>query len=71
MDRASESAQSKREYVQAIYQPYRNAARSEKRRILDEFCQVTRAHRKHAIRLLNGPAPVAAGGCGDRSAERW
>jgi hypothetical protein len=30
------------------------------RRILDEFCQVTRSHRKHAIRLLNGPAPGAA-----------
>jgi hypothetical protein len=27
---------------------------------LDEFCQVTRHHRKHAIRLLNGPAPGAA-----------
>jgi hypothetical protein len=27
---------------------------------LDEFCQVTQHHRKHAIRLLNGPAPGAA-----------
>jgi hypothetical protein len=27
---------------------------------LDEFCQVTQQHRKHAIRLLNGPAPGAA-----------
>ena len=65
------SAQSKREYVQAIYHRYRGARRPEKQRILDEFCQVTRAHRKHAIRLLNGPAPGAAGGHGDRSAERW
>lgn len=54
------SAQSKREYRQAIYQRYRQAARPEKGRILDEFCQVTRAHRKHAIRLLNGPAPGPA-----------
>ena len=53
------SAQSKREYVQAIYQRYRHATRPEKQRILDEFCQVTRSHRKHAIRLLNGPAPGA------------
>ena len=54
------SAQSRREYRQAIYQQYRQAARPEKQRILDEFCQVTRSHRKHAIRLLNGPAPGAA-----------
>jgi hypothetical protein len=60
MERAIVSAQSKREYVQAIYQRYRGARRPEKQRILDEFCQVTRHHRKHAIRLLNGPAPGAA-----------
>src|SRR5712691_4403488 len=59
METPSVSAQSKREYVQAIYPRYRHAARPEKRRILDEFCQVTRLHRKHAIRLLNGPAPGA------------
>jgi hypothetical protein len=53
------SAQSKREYVQAIYQRYRRAARAEKRRILDEFCKVTGYHRKHAIRVLTGPAPGA------------
>lgn len=60
METAIVSAQSKREYVQAIYQRYRGARRPEKQRILDEFCQVTRHHRKHAIRLLNGPAPGAA-----------
>ena len=59
MDRAIVSAQAKREYVQAIYQRYRHAGRPEKRRILDEFCQVTRYHRKAAIRVLNGPAPGA------------
>jgi len=60
MDKPIVSTQSKREYVQAIYQRYRHAARPEKQRILDEFCQVARVHRKHAIRLLNGPAPGAA-----------
>ena len=57
METPSVSAQSKREYVQAIDQRYRGARRPEKQRILDEFCQVTGHHRKHAIRLLNGPAP--------------
>ena len=54
------SAQSKREYVQAIYERYRRAARPEKRVILDEFCKVTGYHRKHAIRVLTGPAPGAS-----------
>lgn len=53
------SARAKQEYVQAIYQRYRRAPRPEKRRILDEFCAVTRYHRKAAIRVLNGPAPGA------------
>lgn len=60
MERAVVSAQAKGEYVQAIYQRYRHAGRPEKQRILDEFCQVTGYHRKHAIRVLNGPAPGAA-----------
>jgi len=60
MERAIVSAQAKGEYVQAIYQRYRHAGRPEKRRILDEFCQVVGYHRKHAIRVLNGPAPGAA-----------
>jgi hypothetical protein len=54
------SARAKREYVQAVYQRYRHAGRAEKRQILDEFCQVAGYHRKHAIRLLTGPAPGAA-----------
>ena len=33
--------------------------RPEKQRILDEFCAVTKQHRKHAIRLLNGPTTRA------------
>lgn len=53
------SSEAKRQYVQAIYQRYRQATRPEKQRILDEFCQVAGSHRKYAIRLLNGPAPGA------------
>jgi len=53
------SSEAKRQYVHAIYQRYRQAARPEKQRILDEFCQVAGYHRKSAIRLLNGPAPGA------------
>ena len=60
MERAIVSARAKGEYVQVIYQRYRHAGRPEKRRILDEFCQVAGYHRKHAIRLLNSPAPGAA-----------
>jgi len=60
MEKAIVSARAKGEYVQAIYQRYRRAARPDKKRILDEFCHVTRYHRKHAIRVLNGPAPGAA-----------
>lgn len=54
------SARAKQEYVQVMYHRYRGARRPEKQRILDEFCQVTGHHRKHAIRLLNRPAPGAA-----------
>ena len=60
MERPLVSVQTKQEYVQAIYDRYRGARRPEKQRILDEFCAVTKQHRKHAIRLLNGPAPGAA-----------
>ena len=45
------------EYLRAIYGPYRAAGRKAKRVILSEFCANTGYHRKHAIRLLNGPRP--------------
>ena len=51
------SRQGRWEYLKAIYPRYQQASRVEKRRILDEFCQVTRYHRKSALRLLNGPPP--------------
>ncbi len=44
--------------MKAIYPRYQQASRAEKQRMLDEFCQVTRYHRKSALRLLNGPRPA-------------
>ena len=55
------SVRAKREYLQAIYERYRRAARPDKGRILDEFCEVTGYHRKHALRVLNGATPGAMG----------
>ena len=52
-------AGSKREYLAAIYGRYRGATRTEKGRILDEFCAITGYHRKYALRRLNGPASSA------------
>jgi hypothetical protein len=45
------------EYLRQIHPRYRTASREEKGRILDEFCTVTRYHRKYALRVLNGPIP--------------
>jgi hypothetical protein len=59
METAIVSVRAKQEYVQVIDHRYRCARRPEKQKILDEFCQVTGHHRKHAIRLLNSPAPGA------------
>jgi len=41
------------EYVEAVRGRYFRASKKEKGKILDEFTQVTRLHRKAAIRLLN------------------
>jgi len=43
--------------LKRIYPRYQKADAEEKRRILDEFCVNCGYHRKHAIRLLNGPPP--------------
>ena len=45
------------EYLRAVYARYRRAARRTKEKMLDEFCANTGYHRKHALRLLNGPPP--------------
>ncbi len=42
----------RRELIQAISERYKAAARSEKKKILDEFLEVTGFHRKRAIRAL-------------------
>ena len=48
---------SRKDYLRKIHSRYQQASRSERRRILDEFCVTCSYHRKHAIRLLNGPEP--------------
>jgi len=48
------SPQSKREYIEAIFQRYKHATRTQKGIILDEFCFTLDLHRKHAIRVLRG-----------------
>ena len=56
------SVDARRELVQAIGERYREAARADKLRILDEFVAVTGYHRKHSIRLLNDDSAAAATG---------
>ena len=51
------SPAAKWEYMNDIHPRYHEASRKDKKRILDEFCKVYKCHRKHAIRLLNGPIP--------------
>jgi len=43
----------KREYLKKIKRRYQKACKKEKKRILDEFCEVCGYNRKYAIRLLN------------------
>ena len=45
------------EVLRAVYPRYRGAARVDRGRILDEFCETTGYQRKYAVRLLNGPLP--------------
>jgi hypothetical protein len=48
------SPKSKKEYTEDVYLRYKKASRSEKKKILDEFCATCGYHRKHAIRVLRG-----------------
>src|SRR4051812_33505821 len=48
----------RRELLEALRERYRIASKDEKSKILDEFVDITRCHRKHAIRLLTGAGPV-------------
>lgn len=57
------SLATRRELIQAIAERYHSATRCEKKKILDEFIEVTGFHRKHAIRALkrnsgSGSAPA-------------
>jgi transposase InsO family protein len=49
--------QSKWEYFRTVFARYRRADREMKQKMLDEFCANTGYHRKHVLRLLNGPPP--------------
>src|SRR3954471_5507626 len=53
------SAAARQELVQAVGERYREGTTAAKRRILDEFVALTRYHRKHAIRVLNGTTGTA------------
>jgi hypothetical protein len=44
----------RRELVTAVGHRYRNASRTDRTAILDEFVALTKYHRKHAIRVLTG-----------------
>jgi hypothetical protein len=46
------SLATRRELINAITERYHSATRIDKKRILDEFIEVTGFHRKHAIRAL-------------------
>jgi hypothetical protein len=56
------SCASRKEYWQQIYPRYQQASWAERQRILDEFCANCGYNRKYAIRILNGPAPMAKPG---------
>lgn len=58
------------EYLRAVYARYRRADRPTKQKILDEFCANTGYHRKHALRLWNGPPPGRARPQPDHPARR-
>src|SRR5262245_11973019 len=47
------------EVLTAVSPRYRGAARVDRGKILDEFCETTGYQRKYALRLLNGPPPGA------------
>ena len=48
------SKQARNELIEALRQRYKEAAKADKTRILDEFVAVAGYHRKHAVRLLGG-----------------
>jgi hypothetical protein len=51
------SQHSKKEYFRIMHARYQRARTNQKSALLDELCEVTAYHRKHAIRKLNQPLP--------------
>jgi len=51
----------RREYLVAIRLRYKNGTKTQRSKILDEFCEVCQYNRKHAIRIL-GKEPMARAG---------
>lgn len=49
------SKKSTKEYLFELKKKYRRASKKEKQRLLDDFCEFTSYHRKHAIFLINSP----------------
>jgi hypothetical protein len=48
------SKPTRRELLEALRERHRIASKPDKSKMLDEFIDLARCHRKHAIRLLNG-----------------
>jgi len=46
----------RKELIEAVAHRYREASKSDKSKILDEFAKLTKYHRKHAIRVLGSKA---------------
>ena len=61
---------SRRELVASIGPRYRQASRTEKQQILNEFAATTGYHRKYAIRLLNQPEPEPSPARSQRKGRR-
>jgi hypothetical protein len=59
MDRKITS-KTRREILDVLHVRYRNASKIEKSKILDEFVDLARCHRKYAIFLLTAPHPVTS-----------
>ena len=53
MSRKSKKRKSKKEYILEIQRWYQKSDKSEKQKILDEFCNVCDYNRKYAVRILN------------------
>ena len=62
---------SKREYTASIKDRYLKANKSDKQKILDEFCKVCNYNRKYAIRLLNSVPELTGPSTKKRGRKAW